>query len=57
MAKAQRPTVIVGGGGAGSFSFKLNTAQTRNVQQVLGKAKSARSSKPATKVAGKKRSK
>lgn len=46
MAKAQRPTVIVGGGDqSGGFSFKLNTAQAKNVQQVLGKTKSTASSK------------
>jgi prephenate dehydrogenase len=58
MAKAQRPTVIVGGGGqSGGFSFKLNTAQARNVQQILGKTKSASSSKAASKADSQKRSK
>jgi hypothetical protein len=42
MAKAQRPTVIVGGGGnSGGFSMKLSSTQAKNVQQVLGKGKSA----------------
>ncbi len=50
MAKAQRPTMIVGGGGSsGGFSFKLSSAQAKNVQQVLGKTKGATSSKAAGK--------
>jgi hypothetical protein len=56
MAKDQRPTVIIGGGHAsGGFSFKLNTAQAKNVQQVLGKTK--RASKGASKAGDEKRSK
>lgn len=50
MAKAQRPTIIVGGGGnSGGFSVKLSSTQAKNVQQVLGKAKRATSSKAAAK--------
>jgi hypothetical protein len=48
MAKAQRPTIIVGGGGdSGGFSVKLSSTQAKNVQQVLGKGKGATSSKAA----------
>jgi hypothetical protein len=58
MAKTQRPTVIVGGGaGSGGFSFKLNTVQTKNVQQVLGKTEKATSPKAASKSDEKKRGK
>ncbi|HXN36787.1 MAG TPA: hypothetical protein VN892_02005 [Solirubrobacteraceae bacterium] len=50
MAKVQRPTVIVGGGGeSGGFSFKLSSAQAKNVQQVLGKTKGTTASKTADK--------
>jgi hypothetical protein len=50
MAKAQRPTIIVGGGGnSGGFSVKLSSTQAKNVQQVLGKAKGATSSKATAK--------
>ncbi len=56
MAKAQRPTIIVGGGGgSGGFSFKLSAVQQKNVQQVLGKTKTT--SKAATKASAKKPSK
>jgi hypothetical protein len=44
MAKEQ-PRVIVGGGSSsGGFSFKLSATQQKSVQQVLGKAKIAKSS-------------
>lgn len=58
MAKAQRPTIIVGGGGnSGGFSVKLSSTQAKNVQQVLGKTKGAGSSKAAAKGATKQSSK
>jgi hypothetical protein len=58
MAKVQRPTVIVGGGGdSGGFSFKLSSAQAKNVQQVLGKAEGAISSKVSDKGSTKQSSK
>ncbi len=45
MAKAQQPKVIVGGGsGSGGFSFKLSATQQKNVQQVLDRARVAKSS-------------
>ncbi|HEY1833479.1 MAG TPA: hypothetical protein VGG08_03510 [Solirubrobacteraceae bacterium] len=57
MAKEQRPTIIVGGGGnSGGFSFKLSSTQAKNVQQVLGKTK-APSPKAPTKNSGKQSSK
>lgn len=56
MPKAQQPRVIVGGGSSsGGFSFKLSAVQQKNVQQVLGKAKST--AKAATKTNAKKSSK